>query len=53
MKQGLLYCPKENNAIANTTIWFLEKDHWVNHVPRNKLVLQELNKQITNKSIIN
>jgi len=53
MKEGLFYCPQEYKTIVKTTIRLLEKDYLVIHVSRTKLVLPELNKEITNKSIVN
>jgi len=44
MKDGLFYCPRENMVIVKTTVRFLEKEYLVIHVPKSKLVLQELNK---------
>ena len=51
-KGGLFYCPKEQKVIVSTNAKFLEKDYLMNHVPRSKLLLQELNKGITNNSTL-
>lgn len=45
--EGLFYCTKEQNVNVSTNIKFLELDYLINHVPRNKLVVQELSKGIT------
>lgn len=41
IKEGLFYGSRENKAIVDTTVIFLEKNYLINHVPRSKLVLQE------------
>ncbi|XP_070006106.1 uncharacterized protein [Nicotiana sylvestris] len=49
-KGGLFYCPKEKKVIVTTNARFLEEDYLTNHIPRSKLVLQELNKGVTKDS---
>ncbi|XP_019232274.1 PREDICTED: uncharacterized protein LOC109212983 [Nicotiana attenuata] len=51
-KGGLFYCPKEKKVIVTTNARFLEEDYLTNHIPRSKLVLQELNNGITNDSTL-
>jgi len=48
----MFYNPKEK-VIVTTNAKFLEKDLLTNHIPRSKLVLQELSKEITNQSTEN
>ncbi|XP_070025823.1 uncharacterized protein [Nicotiana sylvestris] len=50
IKGGLFYCPKENKIIVTTNARFLEEDYLTNHIPRSKLVLQELNNGVTQDS---
>ncbi|XP_075103658.1 uncharacterized protein LOC142178232 [Nicotiana tabacum] len=47
---GLFYCPKEKKIIVSTSAKFLEEDYLMNHVPRSKLVLQELSKGMETQS---
>ncbi|XP_070042986.1 uncharacterized protein [Nicotiana tomentosiformis] len=47
-KGGLFYFPKENKVIVATNAIFLEEDYLMNHIPRSKLVLQELSNGVTN-----
>ncbi|XP_019239063.1 PREDICTED: uncharacterized protein LOC109219094 [Nicotiana attenuata] len=49
-KGGLFYCPKEKKVIVSTNAKFLEEDYLMNHVPRSKLVLQELSKGVEPQS---
>lgn len=46
-KGGLFYCPQEKKVITTTNAKFPEEDYLMNHVPRSKLVLQELSNGIT------
>ncbi|XP_075111333.1 uncharacterized protein LOC142181742 [Nicotiana tabacum] len=46
-KGGLFYCPKEKKVIVTANARFLEEDYLTNHIPRSKLVLQELNNGVT------
>ena len=45
-KGGMFYNPKEKKVIVTTNAKFLETDFLTNHIPRSKLVLQELSKEI-------
>uniref|UniRef100_A0A1U7VUR4 Uncharacterized protein LOC104220840 n=1 Tax=Nicotiana sylvestris TaxID=4096 RepID=A0A1U7VUR4_NICSY len=49
-KGGLFYCPKEKKVIVSTNAKFLEEDYLMNHVPRSKLVLQELSEGMETQS---
>ncbi|XP_075103415.1 uncharacterized protein LOC142178001 [Nicotiana tabacum] len=49
-KGNLFYCPKEKKVIVKTNAIFLEEDYLINHIPRSKLVLQELSNGVTNDS---
>uniref|UniRef100_A0A1S4ADN0 Reverse transcriptase Ty1/copia-type domain-containing protein n=1 Tax=Nicotiana tabacum TaxID=4097 RepID=A0A1S4ADN0_TOBAC len=49
-KSGLFYCPKEKKVSVSTNAKFLEEDYLMNHVPRSKLVLQELSKGMETQS---
>nr|XP_016456941.1 PREDICTED: uncharacterized protein LOC107780852 [Nicotiana tabacum] len=49
-KGTLFYCPKEKKVIVTTNARFLEEDYLTNHIPRSKLVLQELNNGVTKYS---
>ena len=48
-----VYNPKDKKVMVTTNAKFLETDFLTNHIPRSKLVLQELSKEITNKSTEN
>ena len=52
-KGGMFYNPKEKKVIVSTNAKFLETDFLTNHIPRSKLVLQELSKEKTNQSTEN
>ena len=52
-KGGMFYNPKEKKVIVSTNATFLEMDFLTNHIPRSKLVLQELSKEKTNQSTEN
>ena len=52
-KGGMFYNPKEKKVIVSTNAKFLETDFLTNHIPRSKLVLQELSKEKKNQSTEN
>ena len=50
MRSGLFFDPKRNKVFVSTNTTFLEKDHIREHVPRNKVVLNELSNETTETS---
>ena len=50
-KRGLFYDPQENRVFISTNATFLGEDHVRNHQPRSKLVLSEISKEATDKTI--
>ena len=42
----MFYNPKEKKVIVTTNAMFLKMDFLANHIPRSKLVLKELSKEI-------
>ena len=52
-KGGMFYNPKEKKVIVSTNAKFQETDFLTKHIPRSKLVLQELSKEETNQSTEN
>ena len=52
-KGDMFYNPKEKKVIVSTNAKFLETDFLTNHIPRSKLVLQELSKEKINQSTEN
>ncbi|XP_019258617.1 PREDICTED: uncharacterized protein LOC109236838 [Nicotiana attenuata] len=51
-KGGLFYCPKLKKVIISSNAKFLEEHYLMNHVPRSKLVLQEISKGMETQSSV-
>ena len=47
-KGCLFYSPNEQKIIISINAMFLEKDYFMNHVPRSKIIIQELSNRTTN-----
>lgn len=49
-KACLFYDPPKNRVFVSINVTFLEEDHIRNYQPHNKLILNEISEETTNKS---